>query len=489
MKRSKVNAWLLPLIIGGLVGCQFAAPTTPSSPPQLGLLQPQGGAGLEVSAPAVNPVMPPLTYYPFPIMPSFGGGSLSSDSRKGRRRNWKPEPTPCAEGLDAAWIDYFGTPGQDWGSDVVATPQGVIAVGLADADLETLVPGVSAYVRMYSHQGSLQWTRQFSGTDAAGAYGVAADQTGFYVAGMVRGTLPDTSTSYGELDVFVRKYDFQGNHLWSQQFGSSENDLVYQIVVDNGVVYVAGTTYGTLPTQTALGGQTDAFLLAYDTAGTFLWVRQVGSDQADFAFSVDARNGVAYVAGQTDGSLPGETHQNPGVPELFVQAYAANGTLNWTEQFGWSADHVALSNPRLAVTGDAIYLGAQISGAIPGQAFLGGLADVLLQQISLTGTLGWSRLHGSSDWDVTSAIRADASGIYLTGYTFAFVPEQNSYVSQDAYLMSFTLQGDLLQRMQYGGSEGVIPGGLSPYQGKIYLTGTTAGEFAGRPPWDPWMPS
>ena len=51
-------------------------------------------------------------------------------------------------------------------------------------------------------------------------YGVAADESGVYVAGQTMGALSgQTSDSNG--NAFVRKYDLQGNLAWTRLFGSS----------------------------------------------------------------------------------------------------------------------------------------------------------------------------------------------------------------------------------------------------------------------------
>ena len=44
-----------------------------------------------------------------------------------------------------------------------------------------------------------------------------------YVAGVTYGTLPGQTNS-GNYDAFVRKYDADGNELWTRQFGSASFD-------------------------------------------------------------------------------------------------------------------------------------------------------------------------------------------------------------------------------------------------------------------------
>ena len=54
---------------------------------------------------------------------------------------------------------------------------------------------------------------------------------------------------------------------WTRQFGSAGHDRATAVAVDASGVYVAGATEGALPGQTS-AGSIDAFLRKYDRAGT-----------------------------------------------------------------------------------------------------------------------------------------------------------------------------------------------------------------------------
>ena len=107
------------------------------------------------------------------------------------------------------------------------------------------------------------WTRQFGTSDNDYAPGLAVDASGnVYIAGYTLGALPGQSFS-GSMDAFVRKYDGEGNELWTRQFGTSDNDSAYGLAVDaSGNVYVAGETRGALPGQSS-SGSLDAFLIKF----------------------------------------------------------------------------------------------------------------------------------------------------------------------------------------------------------------------------------
>ena len=73
-------------------------------------------------------------------------------------------------------------------------------------------------------------------------------------------------TNAGCTDIFLLKYDSSGSQRWIKQIGTSAHDDGKGVAVDSsGNVYVTGWTYGALAGSNA--GETDIFLLKYDTNG------------------------------------------------------------------------------------------------------------------------------------------------------------------------------------------------------------------------------
>ena len=158
----------------------------------------------------------------------------------------------------------------------------------------------------FGAEGDMDWIRQFTGSIPATDYGrsVAYDSSGVYVVGYSNGFLPG-QTSAGREDVFIRKYDYAGNELWTRQFGTSSIDNGFGVAVNSSGVYVVGYTEGTLPGQTSAGG-TDAFIRKYDSAGNELWTQQFGTGSYDRGYGVAVGSSGVYVAGYTPGNLPGQ---------------------------------------------------------------------------------------------------------------------------------------------------------------------------------------
>jgi len=109
----------------------------------------------------------------------------------------------------------------------------------------------------------IQWIRQFGTENWDSADGVSVDMAGnVYVVGWTEGTLPGQEKA-GWRDAFVRKYDSNGNEIWTRQFGTKGWDYAYSVSVDvEGNVYVVGWTRGALPGQKKVGGY-DAFVVKF----------------------------------------------------------------------------------------------------------------------------------------------------------------------------------------------------------------------------------
>ena len=65
------------------------------------------------------------------------------------------------------------------------------------------------------------------------------------------------------------------NFYWTLQAGTSSNDIVNDIGLDqSGNIYLTGYTQGSL-SSTANNGGKDVFLIKYDTNGSLVWKNQI----------------------------------------------------------------------------------------------------------------------------------------------------------------------------------------------------------------------
>jgi len=161
----------------------------------------------------------------------------------------------------------------------------------------------------------------------------------------------DFSTTYGNSDGFVARYDSDGNAVWAFKIGGPENDRVNSIdITSAGEIYVTGYigsgechfegtgTSTTNDTCNNTWGKT-FFLAKYDPDGVLEWykVAESSSDKDAEGNIVRADDDEVYVSGiGTDlikfGSLSRDL--NFGGQDIFMVRYNPDGTEEWAIRAG-----------------------------------------------------------------------------------------------------------------------------------------------------------
>jgi hypothetical protein len=373
------------------------------------------------------------------------------------------------------WIRQFGTATTDEAFGIAVDASGIYVAGRTRGTLPgqtSAGPGFDdAFVRKYDAGGNEVWTRQFGSATTDEARGIAVDASGIYVAGSAEGALPGQSSA-GGFDAFVRKYDVSGTELWTRQFGTRGHDGAFGIAVDASGIYVAGFTTETFPGQInpARFGF-DAFVRKYDVSGSELWTRQFGTVDADLAFGIAVDASGIYVAGLAGDALPGQT--GAGAGDAFVRKYDASGNEVWTRQFGSTSFDEALG---IAVDASGVYVAGRTFGTLPDSA---GADDAFVRKYDVSGTELWTRQFGSTLFDLAEGIAVDASGIYVAGRTDGTLPGQTSAGGFDAFVRKYDASGNEVWTRQFGTASSDLAFGVAVDASGIYVAGFTDGALPG----------
>jgi hypothetical protein len=163
----------------------------------------------------------------------------------------------------------------------------------------------------------ISWLTQFGTAEYDEAIRMTLDHVGnIYVCGSTKGTFPG-QVSAGDFDVFIAKFDKNGNQIWIKQFGTVALDEAFGMAIDHlGNVYVAGDTCGTFPGQ-VFAGDRDAFIAKFDDDGNQIWIKQFGTTRFDriYQIALDPSRNI-YVLGWTAGTFPGQV--SAGERDVFI---------------------------------------------------------------------------------------------------------------------------------------------------------------------------
>lgn len=156
---------------------------------------------------------------------------------------------------------------------------------------------------------------------------------------------------YGDLDIFVVKFNAQGTSQWLRRAGSAGADGTSQTTLDaSGRLIVTGFVKGaaTFGNQTITSSNpTTGYLWVLDPAtGATVWVRTLGGTQtaAYRGVTTDAVGNiyaVGYFGGQ--GSLGTLTLTTASGIDGLVASYSASGNVRWTQQTSGTGDEIPLT--------------------------------------------------------------------------------------------------------------------------------------------------
>lgn len=153
--------------------------------------------------------------------------------------------------------------------------------------------------------------------------------------------------------------------------------------------------------------------------------------------------------------------------------------IEWTRQFGTATTDNAYA---VATTLDAVYTAGGISngGAVAG-ATSADKTDAFVSKLDLNGKLLWTRQFGTSENDQATGLAADASGVYVVGFTNGALQGGNTGGS-DAFVRRYDPEGTVLWTRQFGGSGGADDQATSAaLDGSVlYVAGHVAGLLPGQ---------
>ncbi|MFZ5554924.1 MAG: SBBP repeat-containing protein [Bacteroidota bacterium] len=345
------------------------------------------------------------------------------------------------------------------------------------------------------------WAKKAGGFSNELINSVATDASGnVYVAGyfydysLIFGST--TLNCAGFYDIFLAKYDANGNVIWAKRAGENEHDASYSIATDNyGNVYVVGSfisntiTFGTITLTNLSIFNDDMFIVKYDPSGNVIWAKSTGGIALDKALSVTTDTlGNVYVTGVFGSNsivFGSDTLTNSGTFNSFLTKYDSSGNVIWAKSLGGS--FYDYSNSVATDASGYVYIGGYLASdtVILGSDTLSnsGAADIFLAKYDPSGNVIWAKRAGGISDDEVNSVATDAwDKIYITGYFESDTMTVGSATlsnagSKDMFIAAYDSSGNAVWANSAGGityDEAFSIATDAP--GNVYVTGSFNGS-------------
>lgn len=348
------------------------------------------------------------------------------------------------------WIRTGGGTNGDYARTLACnkTDRVYIAGEIEGSPIPVVFPGSSAtlitqgdndvFIATYDFGGNLLWVKSEGAIKNEKALGITYDNFGNVI---ICGYFTDTTKfngvvipGNGSQDMFVAKYDMNGNFLWMKHAGGPGEEQAKSVTCDpSGNIYVCGmysdgAVFGSstfFTANTAWGKFFDIYIAKYSPNGTLLWLKRGVGDYNDIAWSLTMDNaGKLYVTGDFSGAdFSGNMLWPYGMEDVFVACYDQNGNIQWVVRAG----HPWVDRARgIGTDGTSIY----ITGQFGGTATFGShtitaadSSDIFIASLNNSGTFTWATsIGGEADtyepdsYESGIAVCAEANGhAYVTG--------------------------------------------------------------------------
>lgn len=374
------------------------------------------------------------------------------------------------EPYETVWTRQLGTNSSDMSHSIAIDSSGnSFITGSTRGDLAEANAGYEdIFLAKYDSSGNHIWSRQLGSSNRDYSYSVATDSSGnAFITGATLGDL--SGPNAGGFDAFLAKYDADGNLLWIKMLGSTSDDWSYSVAVDaSDNAFITGATEGDLggPTE----GDKDMFLAKYNSEGDFLWSRQFGIhayNEVSRSVAIDPMGNV-FICGENE---DGEhylllKYDNDG-NSLWIGALAlsawdsprsvavdskGNAYISGTAQNN-DSDGVQAGLAKYSPDGEYLWgikfggLGTESSNSVTVDSsdniFISGrhfsrTNNILLAKYDTQGNLIWSNEVESAGRGVSLSVKADSSGdIYISGWTRSNL-DGNNFGSYHAFLIKYT---------------------------------------------------
>jgi hypothetical protein len=299
---------------------------------------------------------------------------------------------------------------------------------------------------------------------------------------------PDHYTSFGSQDIFIAKFSPDGAFLWSRRAGGQSADFVSDLAHDGAQnVIITGYYYNSLnfdDTTLISSGSSDIFIAKFNAEGDLLWATSAGGSSSDQSRSASCDpEGKILVSGSFyyDITLGDTTISTVNPVGAFVARYFPDGTLD--RAFQLEGTYLSTENYVEPDQDGGFYLSGNFSETINfgDTSFEAGEfnQDIYLAKYNSALELVWARHAFSIASDQVIGVIADQDdNVYLTGHYLdtvhfeqAVLPYTLCCGSREIFIVKYDTEGNVLWGQQVSGARASVQSLALNSQDRLLLSG------------------
>jgi hypothetical protein len=268
--------------------------------------------------------------------------------------------------------------------------------------------------------------------------------------------------SAGHYDIFVVKYDPNGDYLWGHRFGNSNYQTPQSITIDHtDNIIISGYFWDDMVVGAVTldhGGGSDVFVIKITPSGQIAWGWAYSGSNTEWASGVASDDsGNLFIGGWFKGTLQlgQEVLQAIGWRDAYIAKLEPNGNVLWYDQIGQDKTthgyDVACDSH-----GNVIFVGAH-SGPVNfgGETLETDGTSMFVAKYDPSGAHVWSRSDGDGELQVANRVRVNERDEVFVMVTLFGSIELGGRVFRskgrgDILIVAFDADGEYFWCRQYG---------------------------------------
>jgi hypothetical protein len=291
-----------------------------------------------------------------------------------------------------AWQKLIGTEGYAMGACILQTNDNGFIIG--GSRNNSLLTNDDVTLIKTDVNGEVVWSKVYGGVGIDRIYDLIKVDNGYAAVGFT------TSFGNGNTDVYLLRFDENGELLWSKTYGDWNNQAAGSIELTSDGNFII-TGYSTNPNSYSVDSdgrlinENDLYLLKTDHNGNLLWSKVFNSDNNEYGAEVhETSDGNYIVAGCSE-----DSHRKDRV---YLLKTDPDGNVLWSKTI---ANTFFAATASMKITPDNGFL---VCTGASGSAYL--------LKLDNTGNVVWSKIAHVNTWGNSLTITKDHAAVFTGGF-------------------------------------------------------------------------